>query len=341
LPIDLWGEANSFFDHVLKTYSRHGQALVRIKSEVDGVTLEKGNFLVSVIFFNAGRYPVSIQTPDEWDKRWFSRLDVTGWSDSGEKKWHADLVGERVVNKQELSTWTMDVPFNRTATFVTVPAGGNVVFKIVAVPDDKTTKWIYKFSALINTQMITGDKSGEEIENGRLELGKVNFISSEMRTFTLDRDWPSTPDEWRDFEARKRAQLSGRIVRPGETFAESGYYQLVSDSGQRSQFVTEFRRGRTAEIGADSLDDQGKPFSGRTAWRWEADSALGVRCDPNRPCPRDGHWVAVTRDFGWLDKRYTLYADTKRYFSAGEIMPAKRNAYGDELRYLAWYWLGI
>lgn len=340
LPRGLYDECFSFYKKVFKKYPDEGRALVRIEAEVADVRPDKDKFLVAVKFINSGKYPVSIRTPDEWKKP-FDRLNIAGWNESRTEQWNADLAGAPLINKSELSTWILDVSNDKSPTLVTVPAGGSVVFKMTALPDGKVPRGSYKFGAIVYANMITGDQTGAEIEDSSLNIGSVRFSSSAGRSFILDRDYPSTPDEWRNYEVRQREKLSENVVRPGDQFPEDGYYRLVSDSGQRSRFVTKFKRGKTAEIEKDLRDDSDRIFTGHVAWQWEADSALATSCDPDQPCPRDGHWVAVTRDYGWLDKRYTLYADTKRYFRAGEFMQRKKNSYGEDLRYQAWYWLGV
>jgi hypothetical protein len=341
LPREVSDDIFSFYEKVFKEYPDRGLALVRVEAEITDIYREKENISMAVRFINSGRYPISIQTPDEWNTQSFDRLRVTAWDEKDTKKWSVDLAGAPLLNKADLSTWLLNLSKSEQVTLVTIPAGGDVILRIKVMPDEKIQKGNYKIGAVISTTMITCDETGKEAENGTLNLSKINLGTGGIHTFTFGEDYPSTSAEWREYETKKRARLSGYVVGPGEPFAEDGHYRLISNSGQRSRFVSEFKRGRTAAIEDDSLDEKDKPFRGRLAWQWEADSALRTRCDPHQPCPRDGHWVALTRDYGWLDKRYTLYADTKRYFSAGEIMPEKRNAYGDELRYLAWYWLGV
>lgn len=52
------------------------------------------------------------------------------------------------------------------------------------------------------------------------------------------------------------------------------------------------------------------------------DAAPGLRCEAGQPCPREGWWITPAK------------ADSRRYFKAGEIMPAFESDYGTTI----WQW---
>jgi hypothetical protein len=51
-------------------------------------------------------------------------------------------------------------------------------------------------------------------------------------------------------------------------------------------------------------------------------TAVALRCDAGQPCPREGWWITPAK------------ADSRRYFEAGEIMPAFESDYGTTI----WQW---
>ncbi|HEY1608172.1 MAG TPA: hypothetical protein VGG24_02800, partial [Paraburkholderia sp.] len=343
LPSDVSLIADIFFKKVLKNYSNNGIALVRVEAAIDDIEKIKDKFLASIKFSNSGRYSVSIRTSDEWDRS-FDRLTLTGWNEKHEDKFREELAGLPLVNKANLQTWTRELP-DGIATFVEVPPGGNVTFKILVTPEGKVPKGTYKFSATIVTTMMTG-RGGRAIENGTLNLGLVNFGTSENTLVTFDRDFPSTPEEWKEYEARERAKRSGQLIEPGEPAPGAGYYRLVSDSGQRSRFVRRLRNGQSADVREGELDEYGKPMTGKIAFQWEGDDTAPVDCAPNTPCPRDGRWIPARRNFYTVDaaREYEMHG-RERFFRAGEIMPETRiEGYSDASAYtptVDWYWLGV
>ncbi|WP_157377324.1 hypothetical protein [Burkholderia ubonensis] len=320
LPKELAFRLDDFLNTSIKQYKHEGRAIVKFDAVVTDVIKEKDKFLVSVKFVNSGRYPVQIRTPDQWSKLWGERLDISGFLNSGNGEWRADLAGLPVVNKGDLPVETIALPMGGSGTFVTIPAGGSMTFKSLAVPSGKVAKGTYEFGALVFTNVNVDGVPGVG--------GRVNFGSDRTKSghVTFDTDFPSTPGEWMDYEARKRVDLSSRLVEPGSTIPAAGYYRAVSESGQRSQFLTEFREDTIAPV-------PGRQFH---RWEWEADLAKPVRCRPNEVCPRDGRWVARTMTMGSSNADQTFYEHERR-FRVGDLMPMVDTIGAP---YLYWAWLG-
>jgi hypothetical protein len=291
--------------------------------------------LIGVQFINGGQYPISMQTPDQWDERKADRLDVGGARIDAKGEWAASLAGLPVVNKSELSIDTVSLPMGGSGTFVTIAPGSSVTFKFLAMPNGKVPKGTYTFNVLTVTTIETkGD-----IPN----LSRVDFASDLAKSprVTFERDYPSTPREWRDYEERQRAKMSSFPVKPGEAFAEDGHYRLVSNSGQRSPFVFQFRKDATAPEWADVADEQGKAFYGISQWQWEADISLEDHCFVGRLCPRDGRWILTDTEFNrkMISARVKFSSRDERRFAAGEPMPdphAGKYGYPN-----CWHWLGV
>ncbi len=322
LPRDLAIESFGLYQKLLTDYISSGQVVVKVGASVSAVRREREDFLVTVKFSNAGQYGISMRTPDEWEKNWQERLDIGGRRVGRGDLWKASLVGRRLYNKSDLSIRTEELPMGGRGTFVTIPAGGAVEFKFLVAPDQKIPKGTYKFSVLVVTTMTT--------EGDAPNLSRVNFSSNSARApnFTFDTDYPATPNEWKDFEARQREKMSSQSVGPGATVAEPGYYRKVAITGERGQFVRGLSKGEQAP----TLD---RPFE---HWVWDADLALSTRCKPGDSCPRDGLWVARTMRMGSVDADVT-HVELERRFRAGEIAPSLTGLEGNVLHHY-WQWLG-
>ncbi|CAD6546903.1 hypothetical protein LMG27952_04492 [Paraburkholderia hiiakae] len=323
LQRDLALEVFDFYQKSLEKYIRNGRAIERIGVTVSEVQREKEDFLVGVTFVNGGQYAISMRTPDQWKAIWQEKLDIGGKRIEGTDEWRASLAGLQIANKAELSIKTENLTMGESGTFVTIPAGGSVTFKFRVRPHGKIPKGTYKFGVLIVTTMTTlGDAPN---------LSRVNFGSNSEKSpsFTFDTDYPSTPDEWNDYEAHQRQKMSSQPVRPGEAVVEPGYYRNVSASGERGQFVVGLLRGeRTATL--DRASDR---------WVWDADLALEARCKPGKPCAREGRWVARTLMMGLGDRDET-HPEFERYMRVGEIAP-ELSSLGGYAPYHYWQWLGV
>ncbi|QGZ60173.1 type VI secretion system tip protein VgrG [Paraburkholderia acidiphila] len=328
-----WFLSSKFQQDILANYADKGRSIVKFDVRVPDVHREKDKFAVAVAFVNSGRYPVQMITPDNWDRLWGQRLDISGFRVGGGGEWRADLAGQSIINKSDYPVETVTT-MGKSITTVKIPPGETVTYKFLAVPTGKVPKGQYKFGTLVYASITVTGVNGAG--------GTVNFLGDEESApITFDRDFPSTPDEWKDYESRQRARLSEHVILPGNAVAEDGYYRLISETGQRSRWVYPFNQGGQSHRSERIYDSKGEPFPLRPlpVWQWEADLARSTLCSPGEPCPREGIWAGgrFGHSFNTPDE-YMIHE--KRTFRAGEIMPPVI-AYGaNEVPYASWYWLG-
>ncbi len=275
LPRELAFTIDSYRRMTLKIYADNGRAIVKLDMVVADVQRERDKFSIAVKFFNSGRYPIMMHTPDRWSRQRRDSLSILGKNADDASEWNIDLAGLPLVNKGEFPD-----------DIVTVAAGASVTFRFLTVPDEKVKRGKYYVNALAVTG-IGGDGVVSSI-------GRVSFHSDNRKPaiVTFDRDYPSTSQEWEDYESRQRDKLSGNPVKPGAVFAEAGHYRLVSKRGQRSLFVIGFAEGAIAPEPTNRVDERGESFYGEVNWQWEADRARETTCGPGEPCPREGRWLA-------------------------------------------------
>lgn len=317
-----------FQQSILDKYQSQGRSIVKFDVRVSDVRREKDKFVVAVKFVNSGRYPIKMATPDTWNRLFGQRLAIGGFRVGGDDEWRAELAGQPIVNKGDYPVDTVTV-MGKSITSVTIAPGESVIYRFLAVPDGKVRRGEYKFSALVYSSIHVSGVNGAG--------GTVNFGSDGMSPpFTFDADFPSTPQEWKDYEERERGKRAEQGTKPGDKFAEAAHYRLVSDRGQRSRWVYTFIKG---EIGVASYDEKGQPFLGKPVWKWVGDYSVPACCYPRAPCPRDGRWAGCT--FGSrlnTPDEYVIHEE--RSFKAGEIMPPVIGYGGREFPSAHWKWLG-
>ncbi|WP_322034066.1 hypothetical protein [Paraburkholderia sp. J76] len=286
-----WFLSGKFHQDMLANYADKGRSIVKFDVRVSDVHREKDKFAVTVAFVNSGQYPIQMSTPDNWDRLWGQRLDIGGFRAGGGGEWRADLAGQPIINKSDYPVETVTT-MGKSITTVRIPPGETVTYKFLAVPADKVPKGQYKFGAVVYASITVTGVNGAG--------GTVNFIDDEESApITFDNDFPSTPDEWKAYEARQRAKLSKHVSPPGNAVAEDGYYRLISETGQRSRWVYPFNKGAQTHQSERIYDSKGEPFPLRPqpVWQWEADLARSTLCSPGEPCPRDARWAGCTSGY--------------------------------------------
>ena len=335
LPQDLSARALRFEERILKNYKNDARPLVKFDVAVNNVQRQGHRFLVSVNFINRGQYAVSLQSHDQWRQGFPYRLSVGGTRTEGESKWSAELAGLPVENKAEFSIEKIEV-MGRIDTYLSIPPGQSITLKFLAVPTGKVPRGTYQFGALVDAAL--------DSELPYPSIGRVTFISDRNKPalITFDHDYPSTQEEWKDYEARQRTKMSSYPVAPGQTFAEAGYYRLVAASGQRSRFVFEFHDGAIAPDYKNEVDESGTPLRGPLHWLWEADQSRKTYVSQNKPCPREGRWIACEWQMGKTGAdRYKLFPQYARTFNTGDMLPVIHGYGGTVYHYAAWQWLGV
>lgn len=334
LPQELSTRAIRFEETIIKNYKNDARPLVKFDVAVNNIQRQGHRFLVSVNFINHGRHTVSMQSPDQWRQGFPYRLWVSGIRTDGEGEWHAELAGLPVENKAEFSIKEIDI-MGKIDTYLSIPPGQSITLKFLAVPKGKVPHGTYRFGALVDASLSA--------KGVYPSIGRATFISDRNKptTITFERDYPSTAEEWEDYEAPQRKAMSSHPVQPGQKVAEAGHYRLTSASGQRSRFVFSLNQGVTARECRDEVDEHGKPMSGKLSWQWEADMARDIYGRSDQPCPRTGHWIA----FEWGaalsgPDSIRLLSKSARKFRAGDILPVVPSNSSVVHTYTSWQWLG-
>ncbi|BAO86028.1 hypothetical protein [Caballeronia cordobensis] len=309
LPDDLSASLDQFYLKSHRTYMFDGRAIAKLDVKVESVVREKGKFLISIRFTNGGDFPMTTISPNHWSGIWGdSLLWVRGKSLDGSNQSNFDLSGLPLVNMEEFSGET-----------VTIPQRNSVTYKFLVMPSDKVKAGTYSFNALVFM-----DVGGE---GPVASMGKVDFHSDYKNPtkVTIDRDYPSTPEEWKDYEARKAKEVAP--VTPGAAIIEPGFYRAASFQG-RAPFVKELKAGPDSPRFEDSY----------VKWYWEADTARDVTCQPGEACPREGRWVLRSKDFSFGGKGDRTHPQHERLTRAGESRPVVAVSDVDS-KNLYWAWV--
>lgn len=318
---------------------KDGGKVIKLDFTTLSVVQNSDHYVVSVRFLNSGTRWIKFKTPDQWlSTNPSGGLGVAPYSEPGKMQagddWGFNLSGAKQINKDEFP-----------GGLVFLKPGENRVFKFEAVPDNKIPKGEYDFSGVAFMRI--------EYEGYGWGLSQqVDFRPIKTR-ITIDRDYPSTPQEREQWEATHRASMSSQPVKPGETFAEDGLYRAVrtNSSTYRSLQLVPFKAGAVAATdNVKMLMEGGNGISldGPVQWLWEGSAPTPVKqysfdtieetrqfCEPGSACPRSGRWLPRIRE-GW-DKghRYDLAGIVT--VRRGQKMPTVKNA-GENAD---WEWVGV
>jgi len=306
---EIYQPAFQFFRHVVDTYVRGSRADVKLDVVVDSVVRQKDRLLVSIKLVNSGEYPMDTRVPRKWDEPY--GLWIVCEAPEKDAKWTVQLSGLPLFNESEYPEET-----------VTIPPRRSVTYQFLIVPDKIMKMGTYRFNASV-VMGISSDKFPVS------SMGTVDFHSDYKNPHRVifDREYPSTPQEWKDFETRKAKEVS--FLMPGATVAEPGYYRAASVAGTRDQFVRKLEQGAAAP----DLD-----FQRWDRWEWEADPARATICKPGETCPREGRWILRAKDYSYGSKGDLIYPQHQRRFRMSEQVPTFDIANVDRSR-LFWEWL--
>ena len=317
-----------------------GRKILKLDFLTNKIERKDGRFIVSISFKNSGERWIKFKTPDQWANTTVGGLLGVGPDkkvgsgnalvDAG-KVFGFGLSGKNIVNVE-------DFPDG----FVFLKPYESKVIKIEANPDFPGKKGEYEFSgvAFMDIEFEGDDGSASNVEH-------VDFKPIKTR-ITIDRDYPSTPEEREQWEAKHRADMSFQPVKPGETFPEDGLYravQTVAGGAYRSLQLKPFKVGDVATTDSVKMFTEsasGAELNGPVRWVWAGSAPTPVKqwsrdviegtehtCEPGAVCPRSGRWLARTTTRDW-QYSYDLARIVTR--SRGERMP------GDDGT--TWEWLG-
>lgn len=321
LPADLFSEVDRFYLKIRDGYLKDAYSTVRLDAQVAKVERQKNGFVIAVQFSNKGKYPIEFPRPDYLNSLQGDRLEVQGSSKNQEVLWKINLAGVPLANEADVAGKAITTADGKQVRYVALAPYSSIVFKFHVLPRMKIPHGAYSFILFAAL-----DASAPDVAPS---LGFVNFHSdyNDPHSVTIDRDYPSTPQEWKDFETRKAKEVS--FLMPGATVAESGYYRAASIAGPRDQFVKKFEQGTAAP----DLD-----FQRWDRWEWEADLARATICKPGDACPREGLWILRAKDYSYGSKGDITYPEYQQRFRMGEQIPARDLANVDASR-LFWEWL--
>ncbi|WNC88579.1 hypothetical protein RI103_12730 [Paraburkholderia sp. FT54] len=332
------------FDAPLRLAERawtEGSKIIKLDFETVAVEHKDGHYIVAVKFINSGNRWIQFKTPDQWGGSTTSgRLGVgatgaihpNGDVVKVKGSWAFGLSGKGLINRSEFK-----------GGLVFLKPGGSEVLKFEVDPDYKALKGSYEFSGIVFMRI--------EYEGYGWGLASnVDFKPIKTR-ITIDRDYPSTPQEREQWEKTHRENMSQWPVKPGATFAEDGLYRAVRTSGTaRGLLLRPFKAGDVAttdDVRMYTEVASGTEFNGPVQWVWEGSAPTPVKqwsfdiiegtehvCKAGAICPRSGRWLARVHSGGFsaaAPYRYDLAGIVT--LCRGQSMPARTDG-------ADWEWLG-
>jgi len=319
----------------------HGIKVAKLDFKTDKVEYKDGNFIVSISFINSGDSKITFKTPDQWDGTDAGqrlgvgssvRVEKGGEKTKLDKGWSFTLGGQTLVNRNEFSDGVIALKPRSSATL-----------RFKSSPKNSVSKGNYEFTGIAFMTIECDCDSGP--------LGDKLYFSPIKTRITIDRDYPSTPKEREEWEARHRAAMLPWPVKPGEAFPEDGLYRAVRvGTGTRSLQLQPFKTGDIATTDSVRLLTDaatGSYLDGAVQWVWESSPPVrssqpftmveGTEqvCKPGAVCSRSGRWLARLRTSDW---KYHYDYDLSQIVTVqqGKTMPAIRNDSRAD-----WEWIGV
>ncbi len=316
-----------------------GSKIIKLDFETVSVMRKDAHYIVSVRFINSGSRWIKFNTPDQWSGGYIGgELGVAPFSELGKMEprddWGFELAGAKLVNRNEFPEGV-----------VMLNPGEQRILTFEAIPDNKISRGEYEFSGAAFMRIeYEGDGWGLATN--------VDFRPIKTR-ITIDRDYPSTPQEREQWEKTHRENMSQWPVKPGATFAEDGLYRAVRTSGgYRGLLLKQFKAGDVATTEPVTMPMESRHaddyIQGAVQWVWEASAPTPVKqwsldlidgtqhdCEPGMPCPRSGRWVPrVMSGVDYVSMEYEYRPAGIVTLRLGDVMPPIR---GKQAR---WEWIG-
>lgn len=320
-----------------------GGKLIKLDFTTESVEHKDGRYIVSVRFINSGDRWIKFKTPDQWKGTSLggrlgvgavSRISRDGRTEKVEGAWAFGLDGQTLSNQDRFPDG-----------IVTLKPDSSETLKFQTKPDYQAVKGNFEFSGIAFMRI--------EYEGYGWGLSSQVDFKPIKAQITIDRDYPSTPEERQQWEARHRADMSFQPVKPGGTFPEDGLYRAVQMSGGvavRSLQLMPFKAGDVATTDSATMftaSASGAKLNGPAQWVWTASAPTPVKqwspdvidgtqhhSAAGEVCPRSGRWLARVHTGDWK-YRYDLAGIVTR--KRGERMPDA----DDGSRHGGWEWLGV
>lgn len=316
-----------------------GRRIVKLDFSTTKVEYKDNGFTVSVRFSNSGNQTIRFKTPDQLPGNEVggkigvgsrTRIGKNGSREETEGGWAFSLSGKEILNKGEFPDG-----------IVTLHPGEDKILRVRSVSDYKASKGEYEFTGIA---FMNIESEGEWWTGARVDFKPIKT------RIIIDRDYPSTPKEREEWEARRRAAMLSWPVKPGEAFPEDGLYRAVRvGSGSRSLQVQPFKAGdvaTTENVRLLSESASGNYLDGPVQWVWESSPPVpsskpftmveGTEqvCEPGTVCSRSGRWLAR---YSTMDWKYGYDLSQTVTVQQGKSMPAIQG----NLTHATWEWIGI
>ncbi|RZF29040.1 hypothetical protein EVC45_14615 [Paraburkholderia sp. UYCP14C] len=319
-----------------------GRKLIKLDFTTLKIERKSDRYVVSVRFINSGIRWIRFKTSDQWPGNTIGgELGVAPFSKIGavnpRDDWGFPLSGQKLTNLDEFPDGV-----------VSLNPGEGKILRFETVPDSRIVKGDYELSGAAFMRI--------EYEGYGWGLStQVDFRPIKTR-LTFDHDYPSTPEEREQWEAKHRADMSLQPILPAGTFPENGLYRaarVASGAHYRSLNLKPFKAGDVAttdNVKMPMEQGNGVEINGPVQWVWEGSAPTPTspssfdcedgtqhHCMPGATCPRSGRWIARLRT-GPLHQRSTYRYDMTRIVALrrGQPMPATRADAGDT----DWEWIG-
>jgi hypothetical protein len=181
----------------------HGSQVIKLDFETSKIERKDGYFFISVRFINSGKRWIKFKTPDQWPGNEVGGiLGVAPYGVIGSilprNNWGFALAGKELINRDEFSDGN-----------VALGPGESTTFRFKAIPNKKISRGEYELSGAAFLR-IEYEGFGWGLDS------QVDFRPIKTRVI-IDRDYPSTPQEREQWEAKHRAHMSSYPVKPGDT----------------------------------------------------------------------------------------------------------------------------
>jgi hypothetical protein len=319
LPKVTFNLLHDYMRKVTESYLDEARNVVKLEARVSDVKRQSNQFLITLEFVNKGDFPIVFPRPDYLTPFQGDQLTVEGVDQDKTINWKINLAGARLANEMDVPVLTSKTATGEDIKDIQVMPRSSTKLAFVVIPDIKIPQGQYTFNVVVFMSASAPDVAPS--------LGYIDFHSDYRNPakITFDRDYPSTPEEWKDYESRKAKEISA--LRPGATIAEDGYYRATGYLGARNAYVQAFKADSTAPALDKDLD----------VWKWEADLARSTRCEMGQACPREGDWIL--RSKGAYREPDQTHAQYRRMTRTGDVLPAVTVS-GISDTALYWEWLG-
>lgn len=212
---------------------------------------------------------------------------------------------------------------------------GNVKSDFAGFSRDYSSEWMNEPS-VASIMSNASEKFCNSLSEARTHAGNISFtvdaawsVGALSSRYSESRGPLNPPDEWPLYGLNQQCRVA-----TGESVQVSGIYIPDVDDASAAFMVA----GDDACPARVGYDKEKMRYDHMSATQWTlveriADTGgssfsenfrthIGIRCEANQPCPRAGYWLTPAK------------LGSRRYFNAGEIMPAFESAYGETI----WQW---